>query len=199
MRTLLLAQQMSVHKCSNVFQSSPTASHYAIAFNWSIGWAYSTHKKNRRAYEILVQNSCNKKELWEMYISWGEKLNVLKKNMWDPCSIISVTQPNKIFRTYETDFFFKRYNLDQLQKNNWPRIYRSLRMYLEGCDIAQAFSRRRPTATAPVWAQVRSCETCGGHSGTRAVFLRVLWFPLANSHSTNCSTFIIIYHPEPVQ
>jgi hypothetical protein len=44
--------------------------------------------------------------------------------------------------------------------------------------IAQAVSRRLPTATALVRARVRSCGICGGQSGTGAGFLRVLRFPL---------------------
>jgi hypothetical protein len=43
--------------------------------------------------------------------------------------------------------------------------------------IAQAVNRRLPTAAARVRAQVRSCGICGGQSGTRAGFLRVLRFP----------------------
>jgi hypothetical protein len=44
--------------------------------------------------------------------------------------------------------------------------------------IAQAVSRRLPTAAARVRTQVRLCEICGGQSGTWAGFLRVLLFPL---------------------
>jgi H+/Cl- antiporter ClcA len=40
-----------------------------------------------------------------------------------------------------------------------------------GRAIAQAVSRRLPTATAWVRAQVRLCEICGGRSGTGASFL----------------------------
>jgi hypothetical protein len=47
-----------------------------------------------------------------------------------------------------------------------------------GRAIAQAVSRWLPTAAALLRAQVSSCETCGGQSGTGAGFLPVLWFPL---------------------
>jgi hypothetical protein len=47
-----------------------------------------------------------------------------------------------------------------------------------GRTIAQAVSRRLPTVTAWVRAQVRSCGICGGQSGTGAGFLQVLRFPL---------------------
>jgi ribosomal protein S14 len=46
--------------------------------------------------------------------------------------------------------------------------------------IAQAVSRRLPTAAAKVLPQVRSCEICGGQNGTGTGFLRVLRFPLPN-------------------
>jgi hypothetical protein len=47
-----------------------------------------------------------------------------------------------------------------------------------GRAIAQEVSRRIPTAAARVRALVRSCEICGGQSGTCADFLQVLQFPL---------------------
>jgi hypothetical protein len=43
-----------------------------------------------------------------------------------------------------------------------------------GGAIAQAVSRRLPTAAARVRAQIRSCRICGGQSGTGACFLRIL-------------------------
>jgi hypothetical protein len=43
-----------------------------------------------------------------------------------------------------------------------------------GRDIAQAISRRLPTAAALVRAQVTSCGIRGGQSGTGPGFLRVL-------------------------
>jgi hypothetical protein len=49
---------------------------------------------------------------------------------------------------------------------------------LLGRAIAQAVSRRLPTAAARVRARVWSCGICGGQSGTGAGFLRVLRFPL---------------------
>jgi hypothetical protein len=47
-----------------------------------------------------------------------------------------------------------------------------------GRAIEQEVSRRLPTSVAWVRAQVTSCGICGGQSGTRAGFLRVLRFPL---------------------
>jgi hypothetical protein len=47
-----------------------------------------------------------------------------------------------------------------------------------GRAIAQAVSRWLPTAAAQVPARVRLCGICGGQSGARAGFLRVLQFPL---------------------
>jgi hypothetical protein len=47
-----------------------------------------------------------------------------------------------------------------------------------GRAIAQAVSRRLPTAAARVRSQVKSCGICGGQSGTVTCFLRVLPFPL---------------------
>jgi hypothetical protein len=51
-------------------------------------------------------------------------------------------------------------------------------LILMGRATAQAVSRRLPTAAARVRAQVKSCGTCGGQSGTRAGFLLALRFPL---------------------
>jgi hypothetical protein len=49
---------------------------------------------------------------------------------------------------------------------------------MNGRVIAQAVSRRLPTAAARVRARVRSCGIYGAQSGTEADFLRVLRFPL---------------------
>jgi hypothetical protein len=48
----------------------------------------------------------------------------------------------------------------------------------EGRAIAQAVSRRLPTAAAQIRVRFRSCRICGGQSGTGAGFLRVLRFPM---------------------
>jgi hypothetical protein len=66
-----------------------------------------------------------------------------------------------------------------------------------GPAVAQAVSRRIPTAVARVRAQVRSCGICvdkaalGQVSFDTSVFLAI--------HSTNCSTVIIIHHPGLLQ
>jgi hypothetical protein len=52
------------------------------------------------------------------------------------------------------------------------------RKKLKGHVIAQAVSRRLPTAAARVPTHVRSRGIFGGHCGTGAGFLRVLRFPL---------------------
>jgi hypothetical protein len=65
--------------------------------------------------------------------------------------------------------------------------------------IAQAVSRRLPTAAAWVRSQVKSCGICGGHSGTWANFFRELRFPLPILIAPTVPLIIIIYHPELVQ
>jgi hypothetical protein len=60
---------------------------------------------------------------------------------------------------------------------------RSLVLYVpsysrEGRAIAQAIIRSHPTTAARVRAQVKSCEICGGQSGARAAYLRILLFLL---------------------
>jgi hypothetical protein len=45
-------------------------------------------------------------------------------------------------------------------------------------SVAQAVSRRLPTSTARVRAQVKSCGIYGGQSGIKSGFLLVLQFPL---------------------
>jgi hypothetical protein len=67
-----------------------------------------------------------------------------------------------------------------------------------GRAIAQAVSRRFPSAVTRVRAQVRSCGICGGQSGTGAVFLRVLRLPLPIIISPTAPHFII-YHSGLVQ
>jgi hypothetical protein len=51
-------------------------------------------------------------------------------------------------------------------------------IYVVGRAIAQAVSRRLPTAAARVRVQVRSCGICDGQSDTGAGFFRVFRFPL---------------------
>jgi hypothetical protein len=73
---------------------------------------------------------------------------------------------------------------------HFPSIPHACCMYLElkrgvkiwitfaiGRPVAQAVSRWLPTASARVRVRA-ACGVCCGQSGTGAVFLRVLWFPL---------------------
>jgi hypothetical protein len=60
--------------------------------------------------------------------------------------------------------------------------------------LARVVIYRLPTASARVQARVRSCEICCGQSRL------TLGTPVSLvTHSTDCSTLIIIHHPELVQ
>jgi hypothetical protein len=67
-----------------------------------------------------------------------------------------------------------------------------------GRAIAQAVSRRLPTAVDRVPSQVRSCGICGGQSGIGENFLLALRFPLPILIPPT-ATLIIIHHPVLVQ
>jgi hypothetical protein len=58
----------------------------------------------------------------------------------------------------------------------------SCKVLLPGQAIAQAVSRRLPTAAARFRDQVKSYGIYGGQSGAGAGFLRVLLFPLLHTH-----------------
>jgi hypothetical protein len=55
----------------------------------------------------------------------------------------------------------------------------------EGRSIAQAVSCWLPIAAARVRVQVRLCGICGGQSGTRRGFLRVIRIPPTAPHSSS--------------
>jgi hypothetical protein len=74
-------------------------------------------------------------------------------------------------------------------------------MVMKDRAIAQAVSRRLPTAGARVRAQVRSCEICGRQIGTAAGFLRVHRFPLLiliPPTAPHSSSIIRGWHNRPV-
>jgi hypothetical protein len=72
-------------------------------------------------------------------------------------------------------------------------------MWYLGRTVAQAVSRRLPTAAVQVRSRGESCGTGGGQSGTGAGFLRLFRVPLPVINPTNCSTIITIYLPDLVQ
>jgi hypothetical protein len=60
----------------------------------------------------------------------------------------------------------------------WPNNMTTIVTWQPGRAIAQAVSRRLPTAPARVQTRVWSSGICGGQNGAGAGFLRVLRFPL---------------------
>jgi hypothetical protein len=64
-----------------------------------------------------------------------------------------------------------------------------------GRAIAKAVTRRLSTTAARVQAQVRSCGDLWWTKWHWGRFSPSTSVSPANSHSTDCSTFVIIYHP----
>jgi hypothetical protein len=79
------------------------------------------------------------------------------------------------------------------------RAYVMHGMGLVGRAVAQAVSRRLPTATARArsWSSHVVFVVDRAALGTGS--LRVLQFPLPLIHFTNCSTIFTIYHPGLIQ
>jgi hypothetical protein len=79
-------------------------------------------------------------------------------------------------------------------------VARSFETYGMGRTIAQAVTRRLPTAAARVQAHVRSCGICSLQSGTGAGVLRVFSFSLLiRIPQITLQSSSIIYHLELVQ
>jgi hypothetical protein len=57
-------------------------------------------------------------------------------------------------------------DIESLTFHPLPPMTHLLTAQDKGCAIAQAVSRRLPTAAARVRAEVKSCWICGGQSGT---------------------------------
>jgi hypothetical protein len=62
-----------------------------------------------------------------------------------------------------------------------------------GCTLTQAVSSRLPTTVTHDRSQVKSYGICGRQSDIRAAYFKRTSVYPANSHSSNCYTFI--YHP----
>jgi hypothetical protein len=87
-------------------------------------------------------------------LTWFQILSFSFENFWFSSSYSVYIRDNSLLNMW-----------------SWSKIY-------PGRAVAQAVSHRLPTAAALVPVQVRSCDICGGQSGTGAGFLRVLRFPL---------------------
>jgi hypothetical protein len=83
--------------------------------------------------------------------------------------------------------------------SNLPGVTDENQNNLEGSAIAQAVNRRLPAAAVWVRAQFRYCGICGEQSSTVPGFSMSTSVSPANSHSTDWSTLIVIYHPRLVQ
>jgi hypothetical protein len=88
-------------------------------------------------------------------------------------TVLSLSQQVRFLLLQYVHFF-----LSLLYLNSVNNLISTVVTLNKGGAIAQAVSRRLPTAAARVRAQVRSSGICGGQSGTGAGFLRVLRFPL---------------------
>jgi hypothetical protein len=82
-----------------------------------------------------------------------------------------------------------------------PETFCASATALLGRVIAQAVSRRFPTAAARIRGRIRLCGIYGGQSGNGAGFLRVLWFPLSiliPSTAPHSSSVIRGWYSRPV-
>jgi hypothetical protein len=74
---------------------------------------------------------------------------------------------------------------------SWNAEFVYVVIYITVSAVSQAVSRRLPTVTSRVQAQVRSCGICGGQIGTGAGFIHVLSI-------ISCQSFhrlLHTYHP----
>jgi hypothetical protein len=76
-------------------------------------------------------------------------------------------------------------NVIHVETRNYSVIYHG-----PGCTVVQAVSRRLPTTVTRHRSQVKSYGIYGRQSGTGAAYFTSTSVSPANSHSTNCYTFI---------
>jgi hypothetical protein len=83
------------------------------------------------------------------------------------------------FTSYKTRTDYSRIQSSKLQFFRMPtEMILVFSKYKGGRAIAQADSRRLPTAEARVQSQIKSCGICGEQSGNGTGFLRMLRCPL---------------------
>jgi hypothetical protein len=107
--------------------------------------------------------------------------------------MLSISSQNELCPASPTTFPFHRLFYSRSLSLSFPLCFQCFKMlncWIQlsicialiktefGRAIAQAVSRWLPTAAARVRARVWSSGICGGQSGARAGFLRVLRFPL---------------------
>jgi hypothetical protein len=154
---LSLTPPQEINKKGNI-KSLSLYRHYYIVCRTSMSECMKTRHCKRNLQEYVLQKFLKN--------SGGEKLSQgIRLDFYRfPC-LRNEMEPHG-----SSDDFSKSPRLpanDAADKDKWT-----------GRAIAQAVTRRFPTAAARVRGRFMSCGICGGQSGIGASFLRVLLFPL---------------------
>jgi hypothetical protein len=150
-------------------------------------WGFHDGKYSYSALKMLFRNEyptsgtglpsviIQKTEIWSGYLllfAWHGETESLSATATNDPIVPSPMLDERMEQSLEGCWQGQRYN------GNTRVFWKYLYLISLDCAIAQAVSRRLPNAAARVRAQVRSCEICGGQSGTGAGFLQVLRFLL---------------------